>query len=282
MLSCALPINSLQKWARCPISQQDMLCTAEGYTWQSPQRYNKLSGCALMREKGLQHISFVGDSYMRHIFAATVLTFTGDYEKGALLPHVTGCRFDQQFEEKDCRQHLTDVVETCEGTLRLKYIDMYSLSGWTSSDPAELKTCAASHLLLLSSGNHPVDLDYTARTGVNSIVHTRKDLLTSVCPVLSNNASCNTWWLSTHQRLNNFGSSLDEEHDVILYYNAGMRRFFEDGRCGQMHFVDVFNMTNELVGMNESVDLTYDGGHWGMTVNLLKVQIMLADIAKLL
>lgn len=45
----------------------------------------------------------------------------------------------------------------------------------------------------------------------------------------------------------------------------GMRDFFEAGHCGDVHVVDVFNMTHALVTelpVEETLPLTYDSVHW--------------------
>jgi len=48
--------------------------------------------------------------------------------------------------------------------------------------------------------------------------------------------------------------------------------------------VDVFNMTNALVGQwpDEAAALTHDGFHWSEVVNLLKAQLLLNNIAEAL
>ena len=119
--------------------------------------------------------------------------------------------------------------------------------------------------------------------------------------------------ISTHQRLNSIlltGPTREERR--ISTFNAGMRTWFEAGHCGPAHVVDVYNMTNTLVTElgNEAMLMvrlqhlpvasyndqsnkrhmslltpslrlqqTYDQFHWSMVVNLIKVQILLGDIA---
>ena len=75
-----------------------------------------------------------------------------------------------------------------------------------------------------------------------------------------------------------------EAHSVIHNYNMGMRAWFEAGNCGPAHVVDVYNMTHALVATRpeEAKPLTHDGFHWSMVVNLVKVQILLNDIATVL
>ena len=42
----------------------------------------------------------------------------------------------------------------------------------------------------------------------------------------------------------------DEKANVVQDYNIGMRNFFDSGRCGDVNYIDVFNMTASL-GINE-------------------------------
>ena len=65
----------------------------------------------------------------------------------------------------------------------------------------------------------------------------------------------------------------------VKEYNENMRMFFEDGtQCGDMNYVDVYNMTMKLATNNnlKPASLTYDQVHWNMEVNLLKTQLLLS------
>ena len=92
--------------------------------------------------------------------------------------------------------------------------------------------------------------------------------------------------VTTHQRLDNVDhvGFPTEGHASLHNYNLGMRDWFEEGHCGPAHVVDVYNMTHALVTTrpDEAKPLTYDGFHWSMVVNLVKVQILLNDIAAVL
>jgi hypothetical protein len=86
--------------------------------------------------------------------------------------------------------------------------------------------------------------------------------------------------MSTHTRLRESGSR-DESYAAIEHYNLAMRQFFESGECAaQVGYIDVYNMTASLVHQHyeDGNLLTYDGLHWGMTVNLIKAQILLNAI----
>lgn len=65
-----------------------------------------------------------------------------------------------------------------------------------------------------------------------------------------------------------------------------MKRHLAKGECGpNMIFVDTFNMTYSALqkfGWTGVKKYTYDGFHYGMTINLLKTQIILERVASVL
>lgn len=83
------------------------LCTPSNLTWildRPSVLYDKVNGCEALLKKGIKQIHFHGDSYMRQIYAAMLITLNGDYEYGSLAnstlsPH---CHYQTQFNEKGC------------------------------------------------------------------------------------------------------------------------------------------------------------------------------------
>ena len=83
------------------------LCTPSNLTWildRPSVLYDKVNGCEALLKKGITQIFFHGDSYMRQIYAAMLITLNGDYEYGSLAnstlsPH---CHHQTQFNEKGC------------------------------------------------------------------------------------------------------------------------------------------------------------------------------------
>lgn len=69
----------------------------------------------------------------------------------------------------------------------------------------------------------------------------------------------------------------DEQVHLVHNYNTDMRSFFDSGACGNVNYVDVYNMTRQLARKHssEAEQMTYDGVHWGMEVNLIKAQIII-------
>ena len=83
------------------------LCSPNNLTWildRPSVLYDKVNGCEALLKKGITQIYYHGDSYMRQIYAAMLITLNGDYEYGSLAnstlsPH---CRYHFQFNEKGC------------------------------------------------------------------------------------------------------------------------------------------------------------------------------------
>jgi hypothetical protein len=63
----------------------------------------------------------------------------------------------------------------------------------------------------------------------------------------------------------------------VKSYNEGMREFFRGGQCGEVNYIDVYNMTASFGEHHKDIasKYSYDMVHWGMEVNLLKAQIIL-------
>jgi hypothetical protein len=83
------------------------LCSPSNLTWildRPSVLYDKVSGCEALIKKGITQIFFHGDSYMRQIYAAMLITLNGDYEYGSLANSTLSprCHYQTQFNEKGC------------------------------------------------------------------------------------------------------------------------------------------------------------------------------------
>ena len=74
-------------------------------------------------------------------------------------------------------------------------------------------------------------------------------------------------WISTHHRMKSYFD--DEKVDIVLDYNLGMRNFFDSGRCGDVNYIDVFNMTASLaINQPDEVCGTFFAFLWGRMIIL--------------
>lgn len=254
-------------------------CTENKFAWNSSdptyKRYTKEEACDALVERGVRKVYFLGDSYMRHIYAAMMIFFTGDYRAGSLADPEgqTNCHYQRQFFEKRCNSHLLQQNGTiCGGRV---YLDPV-LHGFDN-----LHQCERSKgtVMLWSFGNHKLS---KGRYGVNNATAYQMHFnnicraVTTTTPPITGQFDdhCSIWWISTHaRRIGWFG---DEFPEVVRDFNTGMRGFFDAKGCGHVNYIDVFNMTTTLLSErpSDAEHLTFDNVHWGMEVNLLKVQII--------
>jgi hypothetical protein len=259
-------------------------CTPSGLRWQHEVFEDP---CSVVKGK---HIIFVGDSFVRHLFVATILRLTGDYQQGALVKKTTlvrntpeaeqQCLYKGQFEEKMCRMRLVSTIMLCNRTTRL------SLK-YSASPSITQQDITSSDVLVWGIGNHPIDgADYVNRPGVNNASVTATQKLRPVCSKLKRNeAAKKVIWADTHVQLKSYlhpdqawvqqrMSSLQDFHEKMPAYLYNV--------CGIERIVSLWDATYELA-MNHTTDaqaMTYDGMHWTMEVNLLKADALLSEISQ--
>ena len=87
-------------------------------------------------------------------------------------------------------------------------------------------------------------------------------------------------WISTHYPATYFFS--DAKPSLVLQFNEGMRSVV-DHQCPDMRYVDVFNMTYHFMQQYPYAmtrKSTGDGVHWGYDLNMIKTQLLLAEMLK--
>ena len=88
--------------------KQHFLCTPESHRIWTPKQklvmYDHITGCRRLNELGIKVIYFHGDSYMRQIYAAMMVTLYGDYKYGSISNStmVPYCSFHTQFSDIFC------------------------------------------------------------------------------------------------------------------------------------------------------------------------------------
>ena len=142
------------------LCQQKFMCTPNNWTWIPSYPvppflgglYDNETACAALISKGITNIYFHGDSFMRQIYAAMMITLTGDYQGGSLAnaTRVPECANHQQFNEKRCStRELNHYGRVCGGKVILDPL----LTGFT-----DLSICGSSNgsVVLWSFGNYKV------------------------------------------------------------------------------------------------------------------------------
>jgi hypothetical protein len=124
--------------------------------------YTSETACQGLIDKGITKIYFHGDSYMRQVYAAMLITLKGDYRGGSLqnATRVPECQYHRQFNEKRCgTRELNHYGVVCGGKVILDPL----LVGF-----ADLNLCSQSNgsVVLWSFGNYK--LAKGGRYGVNN------------------------------------------------------------------------------------------------------------------
>lgn len=239
--------------------------------------YDNETACQALYDKGIRLINFYGDSYIRQIYAALLITLSGDYHSGAIKKegNFDKCVYHFQFSEKKCGlAQINRKPTVCNGLVELDpLLSLFEHITECQNRPGSIN--------IFSAGNHK--LSRFGRYGVNDYVAYSSHYNKFVCNEIRSNPQfngsysmpCSTWWISTHARVAYYFE--DEHPSNVSDFNHGMRAFFDSSKCGTVHTIDVFNMTKTLVDhfVEESKSMSYDSVHWGMEVNLWKAQVIL-------
>jgi len=263
--------------------------------------YDTTVGCAMLQKKGVDNIYFFGDSYMRQVYAAVLITLSGNYHNGsisdseyAMNSGAARCEFHYQFNEKVCGvRQLNELAHVCGGKVTLHHMH-HGVYGIDKCRRRVQQGGPHSRAInLFSVGNHPIR---GGRNGVNDPAAHAEHFDGLFCRQLQKEKEekekggkdvsngCSNWWMSTHQRI--IGWFDDEKTPASRRFNEGMRSFFDSGRCGDYSTVDVYNMTSSLIetftldatceaNKQKSMSVSYDYFHYGMEINLLKAQLAL-------
>ena len=285
------------------VCKDQYLCAEGDLTWMSegnPTLFDVNNVCDALVDAGIRHIDFHGDSYMRQIYAAMLITLNGNYRNGSIadtdFARANGaeqCNYQTQFAEKHCGvRSLNHSPSVCDGRVSLDPL----LNGVDNLN--NCKTHGNGSIILFSWGNYKVGPG-GGRHGVNDRkAYSQFFENSGLCPSIrardearrkesqrkrklkvktpkSQRPACGVYWISTHYRL--VAHFPDEKEQVVKSYNEGMREFFSGGQCGEVNYIDVYNMTASFGEHHKDIasKYSYDMVHWGMEVNLLKAQIIL-------
>lgn len=272
------------EWAPAPADEcSRYMCTPNNLTFISsaPNKlklFDNVSACDALVKKGVKKIYFHGDSYMRQMYAAMLISLNGDYRYGSLANPALSpqCEYHRQFYEKSCgTRQLNHWGVVCGGQIIMDPM----LNGFSNVNHCSGETGS---IVLWSFANYP--LGHHGRHGVNNATVYQEFFERDICPTLRSNVEaypgdtshpCSVWWISTHYRVRAYFE--DEKPDIVKNYNEQMRLYFDTKRCGAVNYIDVYNMTARLATGHptEAEKMTYDGVHWGFEGNLVKAQIII-------
>ncbi|KAK2561601.1 hypothetical protein P5673_015587 [Acropora cervicornis] len=234
--------------------------------------FTQFSACELLSNR-LSSVTFIGDSLVRHFFSAMLLILTNDPLHGALKfntpPNMRDiCKSDSQFVDSICHVHTTmtwrDVADNpnfCNSWARfqLTYVKAY-----------KVEVASLAHLAvrrLLDKVGSVVIMGIGIHNNFNSSAVIQKYLEPAVRMI---STSKNGWphliWLSTHSMgpLKPISYHRDQGNSAITSFNENLAKYCQENNIAVF---DSFNMTT---GVH-----SFDGTHFGIGVNMMKVQILL-------
>ena len=292
-----------QRWkmhkSRCSTRPQNQTCLGDYYFPLDDQDEHKVDdACALLRNKGIRHLTFCGDSYMRQLYIGFLSLVSGNYKNASLDPEYMDrkCDYDAQYSSKACRKGIETRKSVCGGRVEVSlvsYMGDDAIDGmpwcipWEGNNAAVFDT---SNAVVWFGGNHPANGDYAMhRDHDASAVH--EYVLQRFCSRWCQEQVSKIIWVGSHAALD----SLAHDHPFVLRYgrervrvkntqveeyNKGIRAALQRV-CNISRFVDVFPMTHSAVQEVPNIqDYTYDGRHWGAPINILKAKLLLFEIAK--
>lgn len=266
------------KFCDCPscINYKSFI-SAELAQWQPlngchVKNFTQSSACESM-SRAISSVTFVGDSLVRHFFSAMVILLTNDPLYGALRFTTPTkmrdiCQGDSQFVDSICHVHTAmtwrDIMDNpnfCDGWARfqMSYVKAYKV------ETAGLALLAIKKLLskvgsvvLMGIGIHD---NFNASAVIQFYLEPAVRLVST-----SKNGWPHLIWLSTHSMgpLKPINYHRDQGNPAILLFNNQLSEY-----CN-LHNVTLFDTFNMTTGVH-----SFDGTHFGVGVNTMKVQILL-------
>ena len=238
------------------------LCTPLNKTFyldSSHTYHTSIAACNLFSSRNIEHVYFIGDSYVRGISAAFYATLNGNHSL---------------FTTKSLKSTEDGKIENiCGNKLQIS-------SHLWELNPDVVKKRKS--VVFLSVGNHKIGKGLGPRYGVNN-ASVYKEYIKPFCGDIFymhkvSNIK-NVFWISTHRRMVSYFP--DETPEYVESYNVQMREFIESGSCARgIGYIDVYNMSKELVERfpDEATTMSYDKVHYNLELNLIKVQIILSKL----
>jgi len=158
-------LNVLGRWVNVTderICRLFHLCLfGDKVVWQQPPRglQNSSEVCDLLIRNRRTDVHFIGDSIVRHMYMATLLLLSDDYERGAI--DSVFCKGDVGFTDVFCRYLIRASTLVCGGRVTVSYHP----SQHTEARQCSRTLCSDESLVFWSEGAHPIHFDYKSAHG---------------------------------------------------------------------------------------------------------------------
>ena len=305
---------------RCATSPESYACLAD-YSFElgGPNEDAIKDPCSLLHAKGIQHLTFCGDSYIRGMYIGFLSLLSNNFKDAALgSTHIVSegghleCHSDKQYSSRACRSHLQKEKTICDGRLRVSYVSWHDLLEDQDNIPG-LPWCIpwegnraevfdSSNVVVWFGGNHPANMDYSIMPGDLDATLVDEYVLQRFCPRWSSQQKSKLIWVNSHASLpQHVVDSLPADHPLKEAYphyvrknvfgpkggNAEVQTYNEDmvealaRVCNISRIVDVFNMTLDSLHKVPGIHhFTHDGRHWSTAVNVVKAKLLLVHLSR--
>ncbi|KAK3735331.1 hypothetical protein RRG08_019746 [Elysia crispata] len=115
------------------------------------KQFPAAQACSVLRGASVE---FVGDSFVRHMFAALVILLSGGEEFSALLKPVPSniqhiCRGMHQFTALQCREYLNETRSLCNNTVQVRYTQVFPSKDFLFVPPILKRVSGSSKTLIV-------------------------------------------------------------------------------------------------------------------------------------
>ncbi|PVD36281.1 hypothetical protein C0Q70_03259 [Pomacea canaliculata] len=212
---------------------------------------------------------FIGDSFVRHVFTAFLLAARNNETHGAMAKNTpadlrSSCAGLFMFTEKVCRLHVDSDTNVCNNTAKVKLLYYYS-SGSASSV----------HDAIIGLNNVNRSIVFLGM-GIHDHFNEEKVQKQVLLPLLQKmNSSSMTYsklvWMGIHSPgLLGSPNFPYQSYEAVKRYNKFIGQFLREWH---VPIFEAFNLTDGTA--------SFDGEHYGLGVNRVKVQILLNYLLEL-
>ncbi|XP_070196564.1 uncharacterized protein [Littorina saxatilis] len=210
---------------------------------------------------------FIGDSFVRHVYTALLLYARQNELSGAISPITppgikVACAGIYMFTEKTCRHWLDRTTSICHGKTRVKFLEYVYIKQAPSIHRAVMELLNKTRsLVFIGTGIHD---NFNAND-------TKTTILKPLLQQLRNVTYPRILWAATHAPgLLKTPRIQEQSYESIRRYNKEISDFLSEF---DVPVFDTFNMTDGV--------MSFDGAHYGMGVNKVKVRVLLAYLLEL-
>ncbi|CAG5114981.1 unnamed protein product, partial [Candidula unifasciata] len=268
-------INVSETDCRCPTCYDERQSIHAEYAQWKPEddrcmvkNFTSVEACSLLNGTTLH---FVGDSFIRHVFAAMVILLTNNPEgaiKASSPQKVRDhCQGMHQITWSECRDYLDMNRSLCGGTVKVKIKNNTDV-GHTKRLPDLVSSdFPKSHILKAEN----LDISNSSR------VRRKADTGNSPLPITSQTSPRTTvdnkpWprllWIGAHSPGLLKSSKFSEQTAAgVQSFNKNVYKVLNDFK---VPYLDTFEMTKGVV--------SFDGTHYGYGINMLKANMVLTYI----